>query len=172
MCVVVAHSLYNILLYAGRFLAKNTANSYAHDAFDCFVVSRAVASFYFRIGIAFSGSWSARLSAAGEWIRVSFITDVNVHSVITQGRQDKDEWVTSYQIQYSPDNVQYNLVRDSNGAVRAFSGNWDRNTKVEHVLSLPTTARSVALLALTWYGHVSLRFDVTGCQVARKCSSF
>ena len=103
---------------------------------------------------------------------MSFITDVNVHSVITQGRQDYDQWVTSYNIQYSPDNVQQYPVRDSNGAVKAFSGNWDRNTKVEHVLSLPTTARSVALLALTWYGHVSLRFDVTGCQVARECTLF
>ena len=103
---------------------------------------------------------------------MAFITDVNVHSVITQGRQDWDQWVTSYQIQYSPDNVQYNLVRDSNGAVRAFSGNWDRNTKVENVLSLPTTARSVALHALDWHGQVSLRFDVTGCQVARECTLF
>ena len=124
------------------------------------------------IVIAFSGSWSAPVSTPGQWIRVSFITDVNVHSVITQGRQDWDQWVTSYQIQYSPDNVQDHYVRDSNGAVKAFSGNWDRNTKVEHVLSLPTTARSVRLIAQAWYGHISLRLDVTGCQVARECCSF
>ena len=168
VCVLVAHSLFNILLYAGRFLAKNTANSYRHGAFDCFVVSRAVASFCFRIGIAFSGSWSAPFSAVSQWIRASFITDVNVHSVITQGRQDKDEWVTSYLIQYSPDNWLHHYVRDSNGAEREFSGNSDRNTKVEHVLSLPTTARSVALIALAFYGYLSLRFDVTGFQVPRE----
>ena len=127
-----------------------------------------VASCCFCIIIPFLGSWSAPVSAVGQWIRVHFITDVNVHSVITQGRQDWDQWVTSYQIQYSPDNVQDHYARDSNGAVKAFSGNWDRNTKVEHVLSLPTTARSVKLIALAWYGHVSLRFDVTGCQVPRE----
>ena len=124
------------------------------------------------IVIAFSGSWSAPVAAVGQWIRVSFTTDVNVHSVITQGRQNQDQWVTSYQMQYSPDNVQHHYVRDSNGAVKAFSGNSDRNTKVENVLSLPTTARSVALLALTWHGFVCLRFEVTGCKAPRECCSF
>ena len=122
--------------------------------------------------MAISGAWHAPVAAVGQWIRVSFTTDVNVHSVITQGRQEWDQWVTSYQIQYSPDNVQDRFVRDSNGAVREFSGNWDRNTKVENVLSLPTTARSVALLALTWHGFVCLRFEVTGCKAPRECSSF
>ena len=70
-----------------------------------------------------SGSWSAAANTADQWLRVTFASSVMLRSVITQGRQDWDQWVTSYTLQYSPDNVNHFYVRDVANNVGLFPGN-------------------------------------------------
>ena len=97
---------------------------------------------------------------------MTFSASVMLRSVITQGRQDADQWVTSYQLQYSPDNVNYFYVRDVDNNIGLFPGNTDRNTKVENFVPPGIVARSVKLMVKSWRQHISMRFDVTGCSVA------
>ena len=88
-----------------------------------------------------------------------------LRSVITQGRQDADQWVTSYTLQYSPDNVDDFYVRDEDSNIALFPGNTDRNTKVENFVPPGIVAKSVNLTQISWLEHISMRFDVTGCSV-------
>ena len=115
-----------------------------------------------------SGSWAARENTAGQYLSVTFTASVMLRSVITQGRQDADQWVTSYTLQYSPDQVNNFYVRDVRGAIGLFPGNTDRNTKVENFVPPGIVAKSVKLTVMTWREHISMRFDVTGCLVPRE----
>ena len=99
---------------------------------------------------------------------MTFSASVMLRSVITQGRQDADQWVTSYQLQYSPDRKNYFYIRDANSAVCLFPVNTDRNTRVENFVPPGIVAKSVTLIVKSWHQHICMRFDVTGCLVPRK----
>ena len=51
-----------------------------------------------------SGGWVAGSSGTDQWLTVRFGDDntVIVTGVATQGRQDEDQWVTKYRLQYRP----------------------------------------------------------------------
>ena len=48
-----------------------------------------------------SGAWSAKKNSVGQWFQVDFGTVVEVRRVATQGRQNRNQWVTSYTLAYS-----------------------------------------------------------------------
>jgi hypothetical protein len=45
-----------------------------------------------------------------------------------------------------------------------FNGNTDRGSIVFNVLSPTVKARYIRIHPETWYGHISMRFEVYGCQ--------
>ena len=47
-----------------------------------------------------SGGWVASHDDALPWIRIDFRANVTVRAIQTQGREDADEWVTSYEVSY------------------------------------------------------------------------
>ena len=53
------------------------------------------------------GAWSAAANNYAQWLKVTFDTAVKVVRVGTQGRQDLDQWVTSYYLSYSVDCVRF-----------------------------------------------------------------
>eukprot|EP00057_Strongylocentrotus_purpuratus_P023816 XP_011678290.1 PREDICTED: retinoschisin-like [Strongylocentrotus purpuratus] len=88
-----------------------------------------------------------------------------VTSVATQGRQESDQWVTSYKLACSTDGKTFYTVQDisTNPANdRIFIGNDDRNTIVTNTLLVPQICRYVRLMPLTAYGHVCLRMEIYG----------
>ncbi|XP_072170354.1 uncharacterized protein [Diadema setosum] len=110
-----------------------------------------------------TGAWSAQINDHVQWIQVDLGTDYELHGVITQGRSDLDQWVMSYKLQYRPDGGTTLLdVIGDNTQPRIFPGNTDRNSLVVNTLSMPVTARYVRILPFTWYGHISMRFELLG----------
>ena len=64
------------------------------------------------------GGWRAAESDKNPYFRVEFITPVHIIHTVTQGHQDHEEWVTSYQVSYrlgSEENYQW--VRDQEGNI-------------------------------------------------------
>jgi len=49
--------------------------------------------------------------------------------------------------------------------LQVFIGNRDRNSIVKNVLSPAVTARYVRIHPLSWYRHISMRFEVYGCYI-------
>jgi hypothetical protein len=85
-----------------------------------------------------------------------------VSGVVTQGREDKDEWIKRYRVEYSQDKSSWSTVGE-------FDGNSDRSTKKEHYFS-HVTARYVRFKVLDSHEHESGRFDVLACE-AGTCPS-
>ena len=54
------------------------------------------------------GSWSARTNDANQWLQVDLGGELTkVTGVASQGRNDIDQWVTKYKLQYSNDGVSF-----------------------------------------------------------------
>ncbi|XP_041457409.1 retinoschisin-like [Lytechinus variegatus] len=112
-----------------------------------------------------SGGWSAKENKLGEWIQVDLLTTYLVVRVATQGRHDKSQWVTSFEIACSLDGVSFDAVQDLNttsASAKVFTGNSDRRTVVNNTLPAPQECRYVRLLPLTWHRHISLRMEIYG----------
>ncbi|XP_072045004.1 uncharacterized protein [Amphiura filiformis] len=58
------------------------------------------------------GAWTAGSSAQDQdqWIQVSFLQETVVTAVIIQGREDEDQWVTQYSVEYTRDGSAWNYI--------------------------------------------------------------
>ena len=111
------------------------------------------------------GSWTTEENTVGEYIQADFGQLQRIQAIATQGRQDYDQWVTSYQLAYSTDGVTYHYVTsDDDGSDRVFGGNIDQNTVVEHSLDVLIVARFVRLYPQTYHHWMALRWEVYGCS--------
>ncbi|XP_066271170.1 uncharacterized protein [Branchiostoma lanceolatum] len=113
-----------------------------------------------REGVA--AAWCADSLQSGEWLQVDLHSVTRIAGVITQGRADYDQWVTSHKLAFSSDGAVWNTYSEQ-GQEKVFEGNTDRNTEVKHLLSPPVTARFVRFLPLTWQGRASMRMEVLLC---------
>ena len=48
-----------------------------------------------------AGSWAAKKNDVNQWLQIDLGTPTTVTKVATQGRQDADQWITSYSLSYS-----------------------------------------------------------------------
>ncbi|PSN38913.1 hypothetical protein C0J52_16372 [Blattella germanica] len=109
-------------------------------------------------------AWCAKYKSANEWILVDLGVAAQVTGVMTQGRGDRDEWVSAYTLSYSQDAFRWEYVNDPYGNKKVFVGNSDAHSLRHSYLDLPVTARFVRLHVLHWNRHPSLRLEIIGCQ--------
>ena len=64
------------------------------------------------IGV-FRGSWSAASNEAGQWLQIDLGEERLVTKLATQGRSDSAQWVTSYKILFSSDNVKWEEYKEN-----------------------------------------------------------
>ena len=57
------------------------------------------------------GSWCAKRNDRRQWLQVDLGADALVRRVATQGRQNADQWVTSYYMSYSRDGSKFVLYK-------------------------------------------------------------
>ena len=59
------------------------------------------------------GSWSAKTNDVNQWLQIELGSEyTNVTRIATQGRSDLDQWVETYELQYSDDGVNYQYYRE------------------------------------------------------------
>ena len=59
------------------------------------------------------GSWTASARNPDQWLQIDLgANDTRVTGVATQGRQDADQWVTSYKLQYGNDGLYFQYYKD------------------------------------------------------------
>ena len=63
------------------------------------------------------GGWVALDSDKQPWLQISLYRQTSITGVIVQGREDEDQWVTSYKVQAGLDGTSWNYVpgNDING---------------------------------------------------------
>jgi hypothetical protein len=84
-----------------------------------------------------TGAWSAKTNDAGQWIQIDLSKVAKVTRIATQGRQDYNQWVKTYSLQYSQDGGYFEDYKSG----KAIAANKDRNTIVGNVLEPPIIAR-------------------------------
>ncbi|XP_069674564.1 lactadherin-like isoform X2 [Periplaneta americana] len=109
-------------------------------------------------------AWCAKHKSPNEWILVDLGVAAQITGVMTQGRGDRDEWVTDFTLSYSQDAFRWEFVNDPYGNRKVFVGNSDAHSLRHSYLDQPVTARFVRLHILHWYRHPSLRLEIIGCQ--------
>ncbi|KAJ1470709.1 hypothetical protein T484DRAFT_1846778, partial [Baffinella frigidus] len=67
-------------------------------------------------------SWCARSNNKEQWLSVDTGSVQTIVGVVTQGRQDSDQWVSAYRVQVSNDNTNWTPVECD----RVFQGNSER----------------------------------------------
>ena len=106
------------------------------------------------------GAWSAKTNDLGQWIQVDLGQVTKVTRIATQGREDMHQWVSSYSLQFSLDGGYFESYEDG----RVLKGNNDRNVIVGNILDPAIIARYIRIRPRSWYGHISMRFEVYGCK--------
>ena len=70
------------------------------------------------------GAWCARRNDRTQWLQVDFGGLTRVTRISTQGRQNSDQWVTSYYLGYSKNGIRYFPYREGRSTkVTIFLGN-------------------------------------------------
>ncbi|CAK0892173.1 unnamed protein product, partial [Prorocentrum cordatum] len=103
-------------------------------------------------------AWSSRYNSVGQWMQMDLGASVTVSGVVTQGRANWNQWVTSYEVATSLDGKHW---KDISGR---FAGNSDRSTKVKAMLPSPQLARYIRIKPQAWHGHMSMRAAALTCS--------
>ncbi|CAK0901714.1 unnamed protein product, partial [Prorocentrum cordatum] len=145
----------------GRCDASSTLNSAEGDRkYSSIWDNDALGTGHARSAINSEQAWSSLYNSVGHYVQIDLGAAMPISGVVTQGRSDLDQWVTSYQVEYSVDGE---LWRDVDGT---FAGNSDRNTVVHGMLPAIKLARYVRVRPLAWHGHMSMRAAVLVCTAA------
>ena len=60
------------------------------------------------------GAWTARERSDTQWLQVDLGSQfTRVTGVATQGREDRDRWVTKYKLQYSNETTQFQCYNET-----------------------------------------------------------
>jgi len=110
------------------------------------------------------GSWCTKSNNNKQWLQIDLGTPTTVTKVATQGRQDYNQWVTSYSLSYSLTGS-YWVQYTERGKKKIFRGNFDRDSIVAHHVFPPFHARFVRIHPLSWHSHISMRAELYGCPI-------
>eukprot|EP00058_Branchiostoma_floridae_P006901 XP_002592389.1 hypothetical protein BRAFLDRAFT_67254 [Branchiostoma floridae] len=114
--------------------------------------------------VAGRGAWRARFTNIGQWLQVDLGEMKRVTGTIIQGRPTDDQWVTSYKLEYSTNQITWATYADRNGSEMVFPGNVDRNTPVTNLLDNPVDARYVRFVVQSWEWRIAMRVEIVGCN--------
>eukprot|EP00960_Hanusia_phi_P074325 768213-Hanusia_phi.AAC.3 len=109
--------------------------------------------------------WSSLKNEVGQFMVLDTGMVQSIVGVVTQGRHDANQWVTSYSVQVSEDGLSWKDVHCG----RVFPANGDRDSKVKTVFGYPVRARYVMIEPQSWFGHMSMRAGVLLCE--RPCEN-
>ncbi|XP_072030010.1 uncharacterized protein [Amphiura filiformis] len=144
----------------GRITDSQISASSEHNAFHGAINAR----LNLPAGGGRTGAWSAGANNADQWIHVDLHASRLVAGVILQGRAELSQWVTKYKVQYAEGDAPLQYVIDANGNELVFDGNTDRSTPITSMFPSPVEAKSVRIQPTAWYGHISMRFELLGCE--------
>jgi hypothetical protein len=100
-------------------------------------------------------AWSAGSTNNGtDYLQYDLQSIQWVQGIVTQGRANMDQWVTSAKVDVSPDNANWVTVYSSTTL------NSDRNTKVYKNFPKVMFARYIRVTPIGVYGHCSMRLGI------------
>ena len=106
-------------------------------------------------------AWSAIAgNPVGAWLKLDLGAVQTIEGIVTQGRGNGDQWVITYTVEYSSDDVTYTPYGIT------MNGNYDRNTLIASMFNAPISARYIKIIPQTYYSHKSMRVDLIATTTA------
>jgi hypothetical protein len=91
-------------------------------------------------------AWSAGANSQGQWFQIDAAEVLSIAGVVTQGRRESAQWVTSFKVKVSKDGRSWFWVECG----RTFDGNNDYNTKIMNLFDVPVKARYLRFYPISW----------------------
>ncbi|XP_042220113.1 neurexin-4-like isoform X3 [Homarus americanus] len=117
-------------------------------------------------------AWTAKNADYLQYLEVDLGDTMNITAIATQGREDSNEYVTAYTIEFGRDGTLFSIVKGFHGSVWAFPGNTDGNTVVTNLFDTPIIARYIRIKPTRWRDRISLRLELYGCKYTPESISF
>ena len=67
---------------------------------------------HFKAGRGKQGAWSARTNDVNQWLQINLNGYFTLTQVASQGRNDHNQWVTKYKVQYSTDGTNFQYYQE------------------------------------------------------------
>ncbi|XP_071944813.1 lactadherin-like [Antedon mediterranea] len=109
------------------------------------------------------GGWMPKGGDSNSWLKVDLGQTYGIVGIITQGREDAEQWVTEYTVSYGKKDGKYFDVEDSTGSQILFVGNKDNNSEVIKKFDRKT-ARYVRIHPTDFHNVPCLRFELLYCD--------
>lgn len=103
----------------------------------------------------FQGWSAATTDVANQYLQYDLKSPRWIQGIITQGRTNSDQWVTTAKVDVSMDNVNWATATPS-----SLTLNTDKNTKVYRYFDNVMFGRYVRIIPLSVYGHPSMRLGI------------
>ena len=104
-------------------------------------------------------NWSAKICDTQQWIQVKLDSMSYVWEVAVQGRFNRDQWVTQFDIAISDDGKNWTKIAEN------CDGPQSGNDIVYFTFEKAQLAQYVRIIPLAWKGWISMRFDVKASPV-------
>ncbi|XP_071949332.1 uncharacterized protein [Antedon mediterranea] len=113
--------------------------------------------------------WIPHKSDTNSWIQIHLIVEHNITGIQTQGREDGDQWVTTYKISYIKVNqVGDYFISNGHGRPKIFDGNLDRSGVRTHYFNPVIQGVAIRIYPKSCYTFCTLRAEVLGCQIGNE----
>ena len=106
--------------------------------------------------------WVAPSTTGYDSILFDLIYPQLIAGVVTQGRADKDNWITGMKVYVSNSNeaASFKLVQEWAQSTTSSGVNTDRSTHVNSIFTSPALGRYVKIVPSTWKSYPAMRADV------------
>ncbi|XP_070555014.1 uncharacterized protein [Ptychodera flava] len=118
-------------------------------------------------------TWAADEQNSEQFIQIDLLAFTTVRKIATQGFRHTDtygqfyEWrVTSYMVEYSVNDMQYDTYFSSTNSAKVFLANVNDTHVVENDLSPSVFTRFLKIRPQTWLNRIAMKIELYGCYTA------
>ncbi|GIX94553.1 SCO-spondin, partial [Caerostris darwini] len=112
-------------------------------------------------------AWAPKLDDSDPYIQVDLIVPTNITGVMTRGRNDANEWVKTYEIEFSDNGLEWES--QETGYVVEHKGNTDNESPVTNLFPEPMFSRFIRIKPTSSERKIGLRFEILGCFEEKVC---
>lgn len=109
------------------------------------------------------GSWSPAISDKNQYLQINLGRQEPIYGIVVKGSPLYDQYVTSYNILYTPDGHTFSYVTDKNKQPKTFRGSLDATTPIRQIFEIPIEAQIIRINPQTWNADISLKVELIGC---------
>jgi hypothetical protein len=110
------------------------------------------------------GSWAPKTSNLNQYLEIAFPQVTPIYGFKMKGNRLFDQYVTSFKVLFTVDDITYHVYEGSNKQVKIFSGPLDARTPVMTVLKDPFEAKRIRFYPITWKNAIAMQVEVMGCE--------